>query len=194
MSAESRAPEARADVTALAAKLRKPVTRACPSAAPVEPDDVLGVVVDRVLAARAARAPGDPIAGSEQWRIAWLATVEVLDDVLLPPGERSAIPSTDQLWAAARRELRRTEIDRLDKRASRDPALRQRLTIARNFAEQAALDEEETVNAEQVLFVGDLPEELEELDASHDRRGLLRVAAVLALLAALLLVVFLASR
>jgi negative regulator of sigma E activity len=97
--------------------------------------------------------------------------------------------------AAARRDLRSAELDRLDRRASRDVALRERLAIARVFAEQAALDEEETVDAQRmVISSGDLPEELEDLDASTDRRGLLRVAAAIAVLAAVITLVALALR
>ena len=183
-----------AEVTALAAKLRKAVNRACPSSSGIEPEAVLGLVVDRVLAARASRESGDPIAGSEQWRIAWVATIDALEDVLIAPDARAAVPDADRLWAAARRELRRTEIDRLDKRATRDPALRQRLTIARTFAEHAASDEEETVGAQQILAVGALPEELEDIEAPADRRGLLRAAAVVLVLVAAVTAVLFALR
>jgi hypothetical protein len=191
----ARAPALRVEVEALAAKLRKPVTRACPKTPGVDAEAILDRVVERVLAARAARRPGDSLGSGEQWRIAWRTTADAVEDLLHAPADRAAIPEPDRLWAAARRDLRSAELDRLDRRASRDVALRERLAIARVFAEQAALDEEETVDAQRmVISGGDLPEELEDLDASTDRRGLLRVAAAIAVLAAVITLVALALR
>lgn len=191
MSRETATPHPRAEVAALGGKLRKAVRAACSAAPASDPDAALDAVVESVLRARAARRKGAALPSAEQWRIAWESTLSALGDGLPPPSARTKMPDRDRLWAAARRELRRVEIDRLDKQATRDLALREQLRIARVFAEHAAMDEEETVDAQQLsLDVADLPEELEDLHAPADRREVVRVALVLALLAAALVGIF----